>query len=235
MKDRLAQVGVLLVGTAFLGYWALLVYCDVWRPAPLGLRLSADAGHLLVDNVIAGGLAERAGLRAGDRIASFDGHPIADRLDWMTVEANLEIGRAIPLSLERDGAVVQSAITPALASWQSWRLEHGLELLVVRAMLLVTLLVALLVAMKRPRDSTALVGSAFLPTIGAFSVTLPYRLASVWRALPPIASVPLWIPFMSSVAIAAWGFSFFAIFPRVRLRGRLTWCAVWIPMVPGLI
>jgi hypothetical protein len=235
MKDRLPQLGVLLVGTAFLGYWALLVYCDVWRPVPLGLRLSARAGGVLVDDVIAGGPAQRAGLRAGDRIASFDGHPLAGRLDWMTVEANLEIDRTTPLSLERGGALLQSAITPRLASWGSWRSQHGLELLVVRAMLLVTLLVALLVAMKRPRDSTALVGSAFLATIGVFSVTLPYRLASVWRALPPVASVLLWIPFMSSVAIAAWGFSFFAIFPRVRFRTPLAWCAIWIPMVPGLV
>src|ERR1700732_4534017 len=105
MKDRMPQLGVLLVGTAFLGYWALLVYCDVWRPSPLGLRLSAGAGHLLVDNVIAGGPAPLAGLRPGYRLASCDGHPIADRLDWMTVKPNLEIGRAIPLSLERDGAV----------------------------------------------------------------------------------------------------------------------------------
>src|ERR1700687_373082 len=191
MKDRLRQLGVLLVGTAFLGYWALLVYCDVWRPSPLGLRLSAPPGHLLVDEVIAGGPAQRAGLRAGDRIASFDGHPLAGRLDWMTVEANLEIGRTIPLSLERDNAVFQTALTPELASWQSWRSQHGPQLLVVRALLLVTLLVAVLVAVKRPRDSTALVGSAFLATIGVFSVTLPYRLSLVWRALPPIARAAL--------------------------------------------
>ena len=35
---------------------------------------------------------------------------------------------------------------------------------------------------------------------------------------------------MSSVSIAAWGFSFFAIFPRVRYRTRLAWCAVWMPL-----
>jgi S1-C subfamily serine protease len=81
MKDRLPQLGGLLVGTAFLGYWALLVYCDVWRPSPLGLRLSTDAGHVLVDDVIAGGPAQRAGVRAGDRITSFDGHPLAGQLD----------------------------------------------------------------------------------------------------------------------------------------------------------
>jgi serine/threonine-protein kinase len=235
MKDRLPQLGVLVLAAAFLGYWALLVYCDVSRPSPLGMRLSASADRVLVDDVIAGGPAERAGLRAGDHIASSDGHPIGGRLDWMTVEANFEIGRTIRLSVDRSGAVVSAAITPELASWQSWRSQHGPALLVVRLMQLVTLLVALLVAMKRPRDSTALVGSAFLATIGVFSVTLPHRFASLWHALPLIASALLWIPFLSSVAIAAWAFSFFAIFPRVRFRTLLAWCAVWIPMVPGLV
>lgn len=235
MKGRLPQLGVLVVAVAFLGYWALLVYCDIWRPSPLGMRLRASADRVLVDAVTSGGPAQRAGLRAGDHIASSDGHPIGGRLDWMTVEANFEIGRTIQLSVDRSGTVVSAAITPELASWQSWRSQHGPALLVVRLMQLVTLLVALLVAMKRPRDSTALVGSAFLATIGVFSVTLPHRFASLWHALPLIASALLWIPFLSSVAIAAWAFSFFAIFPRVRFRTPLAWCAVWIPMVPGLV
>ena len=50
----------------------------------------------------AGGPAERAGLGAGDRIAPPDGHPIGGRLDWMTVEANLAIGRSTRLSVDRD-------------------------------------------------------------------------------------------------------------------------------------
>jgi hypothetical protein len=234
MKDRLPQLGVLVLAAAFLGYSALLVYCDVWRPSPLGMRLSVNDGRLLVDEVMAGGAAGRAGLLAGDRIISTDGHPLRGRLDWMTVEANLEIGRPTPLSVDRGGTVFEAAITPELASWESWRSQHGPELLVVRAILIVTLLVALLVAMKRPRDATALVGSAFLATIGVFSVTLPFRFASVWRALPPVAGALLWMPFISSVAIGAWAFSFFAVFPRLRIRTRLAWSAVWIPIVPGL-
>jgi hypothetical protein len=234
MKDRLPQLGVLAIAAAFLGYSALLVYCDLWRPSPLGMRLSTDDGRILVDNVMPGGPAERGGLRAGDRIAFANGQPLGGRLDWMSVEANLEIGRPTRLSVDRGNVRFGAAITPELASWGSWRSQRGPELLVVRAVLLATLLVALLVAMKRPRDSTALVGAAFLATIGVFSVTLPYRFASAWRALPPAAGVLLWIPFMSSVAIGAWAFSFFAIFPRVRIRTRLAWCAVWMPIVPGL-
>jgi serine/threonine-protein kinase len=232
----LRSLGVLLVGSAFLGYWALLVYCEVWRPTPFGARLSAEAdGGVLVEGLVSRGPAERAGLRAGDRITSFEGHPIRGRLDWMAVEANLEFDRAMRFAIDRDGAMVEAIITPERASWQSWRLQHGPALLVVRATQLTTLLLALLVALRRPRDATALVGTAFLAAIGVFSVTLPDRFATVWRGLPPLVSALLWLPFISTVAIAGWAFSFFAIFPRVRFRAPLAWCAVWIPIVPGLV
>lgn len=234
MKLRLAPLGVLLIAAAFLGYWALLVYCDVWRPSPLGVLYSFDAGRVTVVDVLSGTPAQQAGLRAGDRIAAVEGHPIAGRLDWMTVLANLDIGRTIELTVYRDGAVTTAAIVPELASWQSWRSQHGPELLVARIIQLVTLLLALLVATKRPRDARALVGAVFLGAIGVFSLMLPYRFASVWRALPPGVSVLLWVPFMSSVAITAWGFSFFMLFPRGRVRSPQAWCGIWAPLVPGL-
>jgi serine/threonine-protein kinase len=235
MKTRGPQLAVLVIATAFLGYWALLVYCEVWRPAPLGLLLITDAGRVKVDDVVTGEAADRAGLRRGDYIALFDGHRVTGHQDWMSAEANFEIGRPIALSVERDGASVHVAVIPEFASWQEWISAHGPELLIVRTTLLATLLIAVFVALKRPRDPTALVASAFLGTIGVFSVTLPYRLATIWRSLPLLASVPLVIPFMSSVAVAAWGYSFFAMFPRVRFRSRLVWTAVWMFMVPGLI
>ena len=109
-----------------------------------------------------------------------------------------------------------------------------LELLVVRSAQLATLLIAAFVGYRRADDPTALVGAAFLGTIGVFSVTLPDRLAFAWRSLPRAASVPLWLPFLSSVAVAAWGYSFFAMFPRRRFRSRLAWIGVWLPMVPGI-
>ena len=235
MKYTLAQLGVLVVAAAFLGYWALLVYCDVWRPSPLGLLLRFDVGRVIVVGTVPGAPAQQAGLRVGDHIAAVDGQPIIGRLDWMTVVANLDIGRTVQLTVHRDSAVTTAAITPELASWQSWRSQHGPELLMARVMQLVTLLLALLIATRRSRDARALVGAAFLATIGVFSLTLPDRFASVWRALPPVVSVLLWVPFMSSVAIAGWGFSFFSIFPRGRFRTPLAWCAVWALLVPGLV
>jgi hypothetical protein len=235
MKDPLPQLGIGMFAVAFLGYWALLAYCDMWRPAPLGLRLKTDAGRIVVDDLVSGGPGARAGLRTRDQIISVNGYPVGGRLDWMTVEANYQLGQPTPLSVDRNGAVFDVALSPMPASWESWRGDHGPELLLVRMTQLVTLLLAFLVAMKRSRNATALVGAAFLATIGVFSVVLPSRLASVWRALPPPASLLLWVPFLSSGAIATWAFSFFEVFPGVRFRSRLAWVAVWLPIVPGLL
>ena len=48
MKFRLPQLLILLAAPALLVYWTLLVYCDVWRPIPLGLSVRFDPGGVLV-------------------------------------------------------------------------------------------------------------------------------------------------------------------------------------------
>src|SRR4029077_15235868 len=106
-----------------------------------------------------------AGLSIGDRIASMGGQPITDRVHWMAVEANLDYGRPIELLLDPHGRASMVALAPEPGSWPSWRAHHGPELLVIRSIQLVTLLLAAFVALRRPRDPSALLGSAFLATI----------------------------------------------------------------------
>ena len=153
----------------------------------------------------------------------------------MAIQANFEIGRPAALLIDRHGRILTAAFTPEPESWLAWRTRHGPELLVIRAIQFVTLLLALFVALKRPKDPIALVGSLLLATIGVFSVTLPFQFASRWRDLPPPVGWLLWLPFMSSAALAGWGLSFFTIFPRPRFRTRLAWLAIWVPLAPGLI
>ncbi len=241
--NRLQKLCVLLVAAAFFEYWLLLVYCDLARPAPLGLRLSSNdgvvrlrrgsGGQVRVEAVAPDSPAARAGIRGGDQIDRADARQIRGRLDWMATETNLAFGRPLELTLIRGGAPLRTSITPAPSTWREWRDEHGPDLLAVRGLLLISLIVAFVVAWRRPADTTALLGAAFLGTMTVFSVTLPYRFASLWRALPWPLSLPLWLPFMSSVAIASWGYSFFAVFPRQRFRARWPWLLVWLPMVHG--
>jgi hypothetical protein len=234
MPTRLARLGVLVVAASFVGYWALLVYCDLWRPLPLGLVLSFDAERLAVVDVVPGSAAARAGIEPGD-LLSISSQPINGRLHWMAIGANFAIDRPAELRIDRHGRNLTVTVTPEPESWFEWRTRYGPELLVIRAIQFVTLLLALFVALKRPDDPIALVGSALLATIGVFSVTLPFQLASRWRALPPPVGWLLGIPFMSSAALAGWGLSFFTIFPGPRFRTRLAWLAIWLPLVPGLV
>src|SRR5262245_42610734 len=142
MKQRLPQILIIAVALAFLEYWALLVYCDIRRPAPPGLHLRVAAGRVLVDVVEGQSMAARAGVRASDQISRADGAPLTSRLDWMTVEANLVFGQPLRLTLLRQGAETGAELVPIPASWREWRQAHGVELLVLRGVLLLTLGVA---------------------------------------------------------------------------------------------
>ncbi|MEO8260220.1 MAG: protein kinase [Acidobacteriota bacterium] len=234
MPTRLARLGVLVVAAAFAGYWALLVSCDLWRPLPPGLVLNFDGGRVAIVDVVPGSGAARAGLQPGD-LLSAPGQSINGRLHWMAIGANFETGRPAALLIDRGGRSLTATFTPEQESWGMWRARHGPALLVIRLIQFVTLLLALFVALKRPHDPIALAGAMLLATIGVFSLTLPLQLASRWRALPPPAGWLLWIPFISSAALAGWGLSFFTIFPRSRFRTRLAWLSIWVPLAPGLI
>ena len=234
MTSRLPQSVVALVAAAFLGYWSLLLYSEVFRPAATGMSLAFSGGAVDVTNVSAGGPADNAGLRPGDRLVAIDGHRIRGRLDMLAVIANVDIGRPQRFTIERDSRNASIDITPAKATRAEWRAQSGPTILIVRVVQLTTLLLATVVALKRPRDATALVGAAFLATVGVFSVTMPPRLAVLWRALPFAAGLPLWLPFMSSTLIGLWLYAFFAVFPHRRFRSPKAWLLLGLPIVPGM-
>lgn len=77
---------------------------DLYRP-----RLPAVIGE-----VEAGSPAERAGLRAGDRVLSAGGKPVGGWEEWVAeVQANPE--REIGIEIERDGGTLAVTVRPALA------------------------------------------------------------------------------------------------------------------------
>jgi len=83
------------------------------------LGLAADFGAPLVDEVIAGKPAERAGLKAGDRIVAIDGEPVRSPAD-VAAHTNAKPGVAVTFRVVRDGAEIDVAVTPE-ASEQAGR------------------------------------------------------------------------------------------------------------------
>ena len=90
---------------------ALVVVASV-TPSPA--QHGAPAAHgpgSVVDSVVAGGAAEAAGLKAGDRILTLDGKPFATRDDLEAVQAGYRPGQTVPLEIERDEETVKILIS----------------------------------------------------------------------------------------------------------------------------
>ena len=88
-----------------------------------GLFMTAGQRHTpaLVGPVIAGGAAERAGLRTGDLVVRFAGRGI-DRFEEVEQIALLHPGEALPILVRRDGAERALMLTPQP---QAVRDRHG--------------------------------------------------------------------------------------------------------------
>ena len=66
------------------------------------LRLESRRGAV-VTRVQSGSPADAAGLRAGDVIVALDAKPVANRQDFHNAEGLLPVGRAVPITLLREG------------------------------------------------------------------------------------------------------------------------------------
>ncbi len=96
------------VRRAYLG----LVTMPAPVPAPWRERIGRPAG-LRVAEVVPGGPADRAGLRAGDLLLSAAGHPVATAQDLQRLMFADAIGRPLPITVMRNGALVDVIAEPS--------------------------------------------------------------------------------------------------------------------------
>ncbi|HSG91269.1 MAG TPA: RIP metalloprotease RseP [Pseudomonadales bacterium] len=82
------------------------------EPDPIGTLGLAPAFPAVLGEVIEGGAAEAAGLRAGDRILAVDGEAIDGWRTWVTV-VQAAPGQRLELRVERDGGERTLFLTPA--------------------------------------------------------------------------------------------------------------------------
>ena len=80
--------------------------------AKLGLRLDRPAVPPVIDALTAGGAAEQAGLRAGDRILSIDGAPI-DSWGALVRKVRASPDQPLRMRVRRDGGEAEVTVVPA--------------------------------------------------------------------------------------------------------------------------
>ena len=96
------------VRRAYLG----LVSSPVPLPAALAERTGQRCGLRIVD-VLAGSPADRAGLKAGDLVLEADRRPVADAQSLQRLLFAEAIGRSLPMTVYRRGAMVDVITAPA--------------------------------------------------------------------------------------------------------------------------
>ena len=221
---------LIVAATSFCGYFALLLYCDLVRPVNPGFAGQFDGhGGMQVRHVQPGSPSDLAGLEVGDRLLTFNGMRLASRDIWLAALSNVVLDRPMPLEVERAGVRIPLALHLPPAPPQFWLSQAGAVLLAVRAAQLVMLVVALIVAFRRPADPAALIGAWLLATCAVFTIAPPFRLGSVWRALPILAGAAMWPPFVSSLAIGSVLLTFAAVFPRQLGSPARIAAIAWLP------
>ena len=211
-------------------------YSLTTRPA-LGLEYAKPSGNVV--HLTAGGPAERAGIRVGDRVRSINGHaPAVDSVPLFFTRA----GDAVPLVVERDGVTQTLRVTTVANNdlrWQSFQQGGARAVSALTNYLsyplhvwMFLLGVALLVLRPDRRDAR-LSGLSLVYWAGCMFV---YRLPGfgvVMNAIPQ----PLRVPFV--VLDAAFAAAFFSVclhfalvFPSERAPKRKWWEV--IPYVAAL-
>ena len=222
--------GITLLAAAHVGYLALLLTCDLLRISPLGFVARFEPGSMVIDDVQAGSIAAGADLRVGDRVAQANGQVIQGRMDWQRVRVNLDPATPLELRVERQDRPMTLRLPLSADRYASLRsLRPGL--IAFRLAQVITLGLAILVAVRRRSQPSALLGALLLASIATLSLVLPMRTAVFWRFLPPPVGLLLWLPVAVSCAVGPLLFAFFATFPRRTWSNR----DLGLAMVPAAL
>ena len=145
MSGPRAPWWMFVVAASFLGFFGLDLYVTsplYHGPGPLGLSFDNRSSWVVVARVEPGSIAERSGIRAGDRIVTANGVPIRRRVNWDVAGMTFDLARSLPLLIEREGRRIELSVT--LERRSSLPLSAGLLLLAATDLL--TLVLAFVVA-----------------------------------------------------------------------------------------
>ena len=96
----------------------------------LGFQLWRPRGR--IDQVLPGGAAEKAGLRAGDVVTAIDGAPLVDGIALIDA-VRAAPGRTLQLTVQRDGQQQVMSVTPAVSNVKDGKAQGRIEAMIAQA------------------------------------------------------------------------------------------------------
>ena len=157
-------------------------------------------------------------------------HPVQSTSDWTRVRTNVRVGQTTTLEVEREGEHLQPILKFTRRPPQDWATPVGQTTLIILLSQFLYLGVAFFMAFSRPADLVACIG-ALLLACGSATLILPDGLDAIWRQLPNVIQLLLWV----AISITSFGlgflFTFFALFPRSSFRSPILWALAWMPLL----
>ncbi len=156
-----------LIAASFVGYFALLSFSDNAPPEGFGIFTEARPGGVFVVRVAPASPAEAAGVEPGDRLAAANGREIHGDLDERISAFSQAVGQPVAREFEREGRHFTVAYQPGRRVFVGTSNRDNFPTLLpaVTTVLLVTLVLALVVAFRRRADAGTLMGALVLGSI----------------------------------------------------------------------
>ena len=95
-RPRLPPAWILVAGGSFVGYFTLLMYCDLIRPVNPGFEADPVGGAVVVTEVQSSTPASEAGIARGDRLIAVNGVTVVDSDAWGGLSGIYELGVPMP-------------------------------------------------------------------------------------------------------------------------------------------
>ncbi len=201
-----------------------------------GDRYRRSGGGILLTEVRVNSAAAQSGLRAGDLIVTVDGRP-ATLEEMRRFFQFAEEGRKYQLDYVRHETSHRATLVLGQKSWRFWLSQDGLNDLGHIFISMVFLVLAVLIAFSRSRDSVVLTGAFWMATWSIpmtwLLVGVPPGFDRVIGGLPlPLAVAILLAPIIAIGLSAELGFIFMASFPRRIFQARWVYVVLWLSALP---
>ena len=216
-----------LATASFIGYAVFLHSAVHYGRELIGFSTTIERDGIYIQAVTDGSPSDRAGLRAGDRIVTFAGLPMADQLDFITMQAAYPIGVPVVFEIERDRVRSRVTLEPMSRAW----LQNSPLFVAVGLSLVLSMALGLLLAWRGDGRPATMLAALLLCSIGCASIPIfPRSMGVFWSALPLPVALLIWPGAVGSIFTPVWMFAFCALVPAPVLPRRWLIAAL-VPIV----